>query len=371
MSDEEMNTHFRHLDGKWSYQTIHYMREMGASGLDLNSNWALTDPSWICPACLRPKRDIFRKLQNDVLVAKLELHHDHLHDFDSPAASLLLRFERTLVCQDCNSADGEAKKKLRNKIDKYFSFSPSEIREFCDIGRWRSHKVDVRKALQIWEAKKEDFYARLTICYHFEVAVSTVGIQTEKTGHSAANNRSLLPSEHIHRAFRNQHEDNAKTKALFNVESEFISKSISNDSSYLSKKAASHYDGPSDAEYAAYNDVNNEAVWGAVPDTWCCPHCRRTKRETVRLSNYGKWRGGVRRASVIQGVLHLENAMCSDCSEVAGDLQRRKPDTNGYRLQDVDLRQVLKKITPHGKHEVDWELAYKIVSDAKSKAMHL
>jgi len=50
-------------------------------------------------------------------------HHDHLTDFGDPP-----RFERVLICDQCNSADGNVKFLL--KLPAAFSFSPDEIRRF-------------------------------------------------------------------------------------------------------------------------------------------------------------------------------------------------------------------------------------------------
>lgn len=88
--------------------------------------WESIDNTWKCPGCHREKRDILRwtqrKPHNQVFygwIAPLCLHHDH---------SNTNRFPETLICGDCNSADGTAKRKL--KLPKNFSFSPDEIRHF-------------------------------------------------------------------------------------------------------------------------------------------------------------------------------------------------------------------------------------------------
>lgn len=52
----------------------------GARGLDLNTNWALAEQGWSCPVCRRSKVDLFRVSANGVLLAKLDVHHDHLVD---------------------------------------------------------------------------------------------------------------------------------------------------------------------------------------------------------------------------------------------------------------------------------------------------
>jgi hypothetical protein len=60
LSDDEMQLHFSHWDGRRSEQTKGAAQHFEAKGLDLNENWALCTQYWICPACRRHKNDIFR-----------------------------------------------------------------------------------------------------------------------------------------------------------------------------------------------------------------------------------------------------------------------------------------------------------------------
>jgi hypothetical protein len=80
LSDEQMQLHFSEWDGRWSNQTKRALERFGAKGLDLNENWSLCAPYWTCPACRRSKNEIFRLSKRGILLAKLELHHDHLRD---------------------------------------------------------------------------------------------------------------------------------------------------------------------------------------------------------------------------------------------------------------------------------------------------
>ena len=87
----------------------------------------LPEHEWTCPACGRTKFEIFRWCvkpghYGDWMYGVCE-HHDHLTDFGDPP-----RFERVLICDQCNSADGNVKFLL--KLPAAFSFSPDEIRRF-------------------------------------------------------------------------------------------------------------------------------------------------------------------------------------------------------------------------------------------------
>jgi hypothetical protein len=80
LSDEQMLLHFGERDGRWSEQTKRALQRFEAQGLDLNENWALCEPYWSCPVCRRHKDEIFRLSKRGILLAKLELHHDHLRE---------------------------------------------------------------------------------------------------------------------------------------------------------------------------------------------------------------------------------------------------------------------------------------------------
>ena len=80
LNDQEMAMFFPKRDGKWSIQTKEAIKKFGAKGLDLNQNWALVSQNWCCPACKRSKVEIFRLSNRNILLAKLEEHHDHVRE---------------------------------------------------------------------------------------------------------------------------------------------------------------------------------------------------------------------------------------------------------------------------------------------------
>jgi hypothetical protein len=94
----------------------------GAHGKRLYANTAL---DWRCPGCHRTKHELmrwtmlFKNTPHRYMgwAGGLHKHHDH-----GPRP---VRFPETLMCEQCNSADGAAKRELRLPGD--FSFSPSEI----------------------------------------------------------------------------------------------------------------------------------------------------------------------------------------------------------------------------------------------------
>lgn len=74
---------------------------------------------------------------------------------------LVERFELTLICIDCNLAEGRAKLELAKEIDNDFTFTPSEIASFIGVAPNRLHEIDLNKAQAAWLLAKDDVADRL------------------------------------------------------------------------------------------------------------------------------------------------------------------------------------------------------------------
>jgi hypothetical protein len=166
LSDDNLAALAHMRDGRWSAQTKALLKRFGTGKLDLNSGWASTWTLWSCPCCRREKAQIARLSGSGVLLCRLEFHHDHLADFAKRIFSehnqrsedqetniqigrakdaLMLfveRFERTLICIDCNLAEGRAKLELAKEIDSNFTFSPSQIAMASGA---RHHRLRIRQ----------------------------------------------------------------------------------------------------------------------------------------------------------------------------------------------------------------------------------
>jgi hypothetical protein len=100
--------------------------------------WRSLHPGWVCPSCQRSRYEVltWTKRKRDKTVVPVRIvedyhwlvaicpHHDHRADGTTHPP----RFPRTLVCGDCNTAEGQMVKKLG--LTGNFSFSPEEMRLF-------------------------------------------------------------------------------------------------------------------------------------------------------------------------------------------------------------------------------------------------
>lgn len=78
----------------------------------------------------------------------ITLTHHHCHSESWPQ-----RFPRTLICGDCNSADGAAKRKLG--LPKDWSFTPAELAQFVKVLPYSGKTdIDYEIARKIYEAAR-------------------------------------------------------------------------------------------------------------------------------------------------------------------------------------------------------------------------
>ena len=120
--------------------------------------WRNLDDNWRCPACGRSKYQLLRykgglPVYSDGnsgvasnLIAPLARHHDHSQGYVEIGRG---RFKETVICQDCNSAEGAARRMLNLPED--FSFSPTEIGQFVYGIPHGGVLIDFECAREIWE----------------------------------------------------------------------------------------------------------------------------------------------------------------------------------------------------------------------------
>lgn len=112
--------------------------------------YASIGPDWRCPGCHRTKYQamrwtmLFRNSPNryEGWACGLHKHHDH-----GPRPG---RFPETLICEQCNSADGAAKRGL--KLPRDFSFSPQEINRFVIATPHGWHLINYIAAAHLYAA---------------------------------------------------------------------------------------------------------------------------------------------------------------------------------------------------------------------------
>ena len=344
----------------------------------------------------------------NILLAKLECHHDHLRDEiwkradelfganwkdSAPPGALLLfkhvrdlatRFSTALICSECNAADGTVKAKLRPAMDPRFTFTVTEISGFIRSTPNTQHEIDVGKARQIWNEQKSAFEHRLRLIDQLlsdarsgRLARDTSGWADARRVETAMQGPALL-----HQAFLRKFQGTEKTQQLEGLYQEFLNRSKSRDSARLAPRV--NQDGkpppaPTDEEFLAYSDPNSPK-WAAAPSDWRCPLCDRDKRSVMRLSNKRRWSGGIREIFVCRAEENSEATanrralfpgfpndrfvaemstvlVCSDCADIPKRLGQHDPSFGRTYLQPDDIRASLLAIKPNAQHLIDFETA--------------
>ena len=414
LSDDDIERHFPGRDGPWSNSTKALLNTHGTARLNLNENWASVPPDWSCPACWRKKHEIARLSGSGVLIANLDLHHDHLTDalrarlqqevgpdwivkipeqsrhIVKRAETLVARFEPTLVCPDCNGADGAVKARLP-QIDRKFSFRPSEIKSFIRSAPNREHQIDNDSACDIYDAQQEDFACRLALLDQFFTMMVTGSLSQERGSRRPVGAEDPVGIRHFvsHKILKLAPQTHHAIREDLEA---FVRRSQSREGTASRSRAkTTAAERPSVEEVEAHDGSGAPVLWQQASGNWYCPCCDRTRQDIMRRSNKSRKQWSARlykfsdfsfddddkefdgdsgyQSSFIRQ--HCNTLICMDCFNVVPQLKQRLPSLSHgkVRLQIGDLRSVVSP-TPNCKHEIDWENA-KVIAEASGSLCEL
>lgn len=399
LSDLQLEKLFYGRDGPWSETMKAAQLKFRVDKLDLEDNWASCTPDWACPACGRHKPDLLRVSDKGVLLARLEIHHDHLTDYfksilhaqlgpqwrasippgtehlEKLGSSLVARFEPTRVCIDCNGADATVKSRNR-EIPRYFSFRPSEIRQFVRPRPNGEHDIDFERANDLFRQALEDFGRRVALVESLATLTLSGGM-TREAGNLPP---PWLGDSTVVRNFLYDWFSRgcAQSSAIYDDMRQFEARSVSRDGTASNpKKKKVPIARPTDAEIVAYDGGGAPELWNAAPPDWQCPACGRDRGDIIRRSNNPKrpWAGKlVRHTEYIlsEGVAdeeddftveafvdrHEYHLICLDCATILTGVKGRSSAISAssaiFQLRDMAA---VAKAAPNRSHEVDWEAA--------------
>ncbi len=409
LGDDDMSAIARFRDGRWSDQTKELLAKFGTQKLNLNRGWASTWTEWSCPCCKRHKRQIVRLTPSGVLLCHLELHHDHLDDLvkklfeeiltrcDDPEIRvqisraegalrpLVERFECTLICADCNLADGRVKRELRDEIEPHFTFTPSEIADFISVRDNRVHEVNFERARTIWTEEKVGLSDRVDFANRMAARIA-----------KGRHYREVAPGKKL--------QGQAQTRDILfwlckaelpDIHSLHLGaaievRSVARDGVGGTQKPAKQKDvrPPTDAEFAMLDALQNAKSkhWRNAGDTWKCRCCGRTKREICRRSNRGKWTARIHRFEGFDIETDAEQLwrrrldgagdvvisepkyelICQDCREIIAKQRQRRADLDARALTLENLRELATPATVNAAHDVDFRSVEEMITNNSS-----
>jgi rubredoxin len=400
MNDDELAAFARMRDGQWSVQTQAVMLRFKTDKLNLNRAWAGTWQGWTCPCCNRTKPQIARLTSANVLLCQLDSHHDHLGDkagklfeevnkktddreFNIQVShakygmlQFVERFQRTLICIDCNLAEGTAKKSLGTDMDPDFTFSPREIAAFIRPADNRTHELDHDAVRSTWNRLKPDIADRMAfaeeIARRFADGQNRREVAVGARGDLWIDDRAVIWEQVVEALPRLGRGNSIGMKVL--------SRSVARHGVGSTQKAKTKSAGkpPTDAEYATIETQNSgQKHWTAAGEDWTCECCKRSKREICRRSNTGKWtarihvvrewiyeddatklrwRGGDVTGRLVIGS-HMPVLICQDCRHVVSEIQRRDDTVEESSLTLDDISAAIIAIAANQMHEVNYPLA--------------
>ena len=323
-------------------------------------------------------------------------HHDHVKDllevrfreisssqcevvangaakrFAKRAASMVSAYENTVICLDCNTADPEAKKAV--EADRNFSFSPSELRRIIRASPNSPHKhLDIDVAREVWNSHLPSFQLRMKIIGRIaEIAAKNVHWfqegdprsrpdLIEQYGIAAAGVYVPWASEAINELCGGRR----------------LNKTASHDT-WRTRQYPSSRCPPSDGAIEHVAKVDCAHAWRAVPDSWICEGCGRSKRQTVRPSKQSPWffKAEERRLSDPSRPGETRKYwLCEDCCWTARELGREAARMHGLSInsysQYVALAEIVSIVQPrpHAMHQFKNDQAEIIVNSVASRML--
>lgn len=341
------------LDGVNSPLARRIQAHQQTPDFEMNSNWILSSQNWACPCCGRSKFQIARTGKNNQIVAKLVVHHDHMSEalntefhraFEQVGTDVaqidglrlvermsraFAAYEEVLICEDCNNADTEAKKRVGAPL--YFSFSIGQIKQFIRCGDHRTHQVDAARCDQVWKAAKPAYELRMKLIRTVAHAAATDTHWYEPYPRGTA----MIPV--LGSAPRMGDDailDCVSLDALLAALGPTKQHKPRNLSRWRATPAQNPGRRPPKNFLAMLKSEQPGALaWDGLPPEWACPICKRSKYETVYVQKHGRiifqprdnpGRGAWSTASVI----------CNHCSSILMSLKLEVSDQVGFTPRD-------------------------------------
>lgn len=308
------------FDSEYTLNTRGLVQQFRAKGVHMNIHWALRSFDWKCPSCNRSKSEIVRPNKHGDLSCQLHEHHDHTPDiakelftdasinkvfvvadktserFVAKISNAFESYSPTVVCPDCNSADTYAKKAA--STHKWFSFSPKDIEEMIEVSANREHTVNIDKATEIWNMKRETFYRRIELIKEFIQIAANKGDWYE-------------PSKRSYKDFKELQDIPLVMRSWLYTRKDYSEKTIKNGSKWRINPQNKFYDAPTDQEIAFATKTSNYDYENNIPDNWHCSICERSKRETFQKSKkQNQW---VTRCEEVTFNDGEKTSICTEC----------------------------------------------------------
>lgn len=375
------------IDDQSSRTNASIQQSLGAVRLEINSLWISTPPDWICPCCKRTKPCCARLGTKDQMLGKLVAHHDHIEElitvmlaelsstitiaaessdvlrrFLRRGSDLFARFERIIICEDCNNAEANAKKMAGAR--EHFTFTPREITAFICPAPNTPHRID--------EMALATVYAEAVPL--FDVRFASLKKLAERALAGAAwyepvdfGDRDCGVDRHAQRAlnrFGLSHADHGTVREIFLEKSKVDRKHAS------AWRTKSHPPPRIPTESQLEFVLRGHSTYLALPEDWMCPGCSRPKKQIARWSQNSKqfmFVTGTRNIpdpAARNGTRKIE--LCDACNHTFQQCHKELRSELGYLgMPDapvtLDQIQAIIMPRPHALHDIDARAAETLI----------
>jgi rubredoxin len=378
------------FDGVMSHTSQAIKERLRTESFNMVSWWAMTPQDWICPGCGRGKIDIARLNSRKEAMCHLHEHHDHMQgvlkrkfrelavsksavvadqdceDFAKRSAAMIVAYEPTVICADCNTAEGAAKRLVGTPSD--FSFSPQEIREFVQPQPNMPHEINVEAAQSIWNEQKEVFDLRMEFA--------------ERIAQIAANNEHWYQPAEYRSSAKAIEQRTSVLLRKYGAESSLITelcgspKNIQkkDPAEWRLKKQSPCTSPPNDQDLMLLKNTSASKTWSRVSDTWACEICRRSKFQTVTRNREKKWSFHPGYSYLYgKAAADVTRMICEECRHVAVMLGKEfsmKTGLDGTRfIRWIAPDELKALIIPqaHTRHNVNNDYAEKLLKTLEER----
>lgn len=373
------------FDGAESPQTIRLSAQFRTTGVAMSTLWTMTPMAWICPGCGRNKAQLVRPNRHNELMCNLVPHHDHMVDaleaafkhyattldnvvatalgeaFAKRAAPVVSAFDRTVVCNDCNNADTDAK--ARVGAHRFLSFSSDEIRRFAVVTANAPHGIDEEALRTVYAEVLPRFQRRMK----FIMSITEVAAKDDHWLQRAPEGANEADVVRFAESFA-KWKDFSTSFHLLRGEQRKPNTNLSHWRTGPRppvRKAPT----PQQIEYVAR--FQSAKVWASIPDDWVCGGCGRTKVQCVRDNKAGKLAltvtdNAFRPEAATPGVRSVK--ACCDCRDVAIAMGKEANDIadagESTYLRHVHLSEVRRVIVPqpNARHKIRQDVATAVLA---------
>lgn len=277
---------------------------------------------------------------------------------------MVAAYDNTIICGDCNNADVLAKKAAGSPRD--FSFSPQELLRIVRPVANQSHDIAPSVAQAIWAEQQATFTLRMKI--------------VDKIAEIAADNENWFQQGR----FESDPEVIERKAASFVVRNQAwdIWRVLGGSKPKAEPRPASRWRevrhagpkmAPTPSEIQHAGQVGSPRFWLITDDTWCCPGCRRSRQQIVRLNKDGEWTmpfSSRKFFSPAERWKTEELLTCGDCAETAQFIGKETSERfqvrgpGGYTAM-VTIDEVARCVVPqpHTRHGIDGQEVEAVIEE--------